>query len=179
MKSTISIVGHENYSPRLLEFLNFLIEQNERKPGILSLADKGERLNRHISYFLLKSVDDEWDKKGRAGGIYVAGEFLFAFPILRKQDLVVTGELSKTDQDSLFKILEHSVQTLKEYSAIEYAKLGGGMVRNDVPPPEAFIYEDHSGNLSGDTKDTAYAILRQGPPYSDKAKKILKESNLE
>lgn len=178
MKSAISITGQELYSPKLNDFFNFLIEEHERKNGLLSLIDNGERLNSYISHFLLKLMDEGWAKSGRDGAVYVAGEFPFAFPILRKQDLVVTGELKKMDQDTLFEVLDYSVQTLKQYGAIEYAKLGGGMVRMDTPPPEAFVYEDHNGILSGHNKDTAYAIFRKSPPYSDKAKKILKEYDL-
>ncbi len=174
----MSITGQETYSPKLGDFFKFLIEEHERKNGLLSLIDKGVRLNNYISHFLLKMMDEASAKSGRDGAVYVTGEFLFAFPILRKEDLIVTGELKKMDQDTLFEVLDYSVQTLKQYGAIEYSKLGGGMVRMDAPPIEAFVYEDHNGILSGHNEDTACAIFRKGPPYSDKAQKILREYNL-
>lgn len=128
-----------------------------------------------------KAVEEFYSLKERElGGKVDDAEIIFGFPLIWVDDV----QVNKVWLDPQHKLvylytnLNAFFQELKQVATTNYVEKGGGFTRNPNPPIEAYVYEDHSGNLSGDTKSIAYHILRAGPPYSSKGERILHKYGL-
>ncbi|MCC7436386.1 hypothetical protein IT402_00710 [Candidatus Nomurabacteria bacterium] len=167
-QTKITLSNQHLYSPILADFFTFLVEE-DRKNNVLCKSESNKtNIENLTADFLKKAMEDGNTKLGDRGDVYAAGEITFGFPIIRKEDLILEGYLlEKIEKDVLFNVLDHAVQELKQLAALKYAKMGGGFTRMAVPPAEAFLYEDHSGNISLDHHSVS--ILRRieakGPPY--------------
>ncbi|MCC7436387.1 hypothetical protein IT402_00715 [Candidatus Nomurabacteria bacterium] len=117
-------------------------------------------------------------KKYCKDDVITNGTLIFGIPLIWEDDVIIDGRVCNDENNPLYIALNEFFQEIKLLASDAYVEAGEGFIRMAVPPPEVYVYEDHSGNLSGDTKGLAYSILRNGPPYSGKAEKILKKYDL-